>query len=427
MAKGLVLLAFVVAVVAESFMPPNQRWAQRKRRSTSTRDADDASSSSYSVLLDVQQRLERLQGIVTSAFSPAVPEGCFDMQDASARGRLIRWLWRGDYSACQTEVLAANPELETQLQQRTRNRYTPTDSETHAVKRRGRLNFLAGLMVRNKSKNVMPGHHVLLAIESKHKMMNRALWDTLTQIRVLPSYNWTDDLISDAVKENPGCPYAVLDYCTAAVFDNYTTHQNYSAAHTADTQGQRLDMTNWASLSLPHSSAPKLTFSSRVLSRPFAEMFKPDFDKYSVVDLCHPYHPDLVDYKRRRWMQSVERIVNGTFFHRPTYTPPVAHHIFYQPLMPGVLQSSYVDVEYELDVMRGDPRHRHSAFVFVGGDGLAIMRINWTLARKPTMYLRNAPAVIPVQGEHPHGTCHICHMGWRPYWPLLEGLLRKIR
>ena len=76
--------------------------------------------------------------------------------------------------------------------------------------------------------------------------------------------------------------------------------------------------------------------------------------------------------------------------------------------------------------MRAHPMHCHSWFVFVGGDGLAVNRINHTIARKPAQYLRNAPAVIPVQGEHPHGTCHVLHMGWRPYAPLLVPLLAAV-
>jgi len=84
------------------------------------------------------------------------------------------------------------------------------------------------------------------------------------------------------------------------------------------------------------------------------------------------------------------------------------------------------DVEAELDIMRADPKHKHHTFIFVGGDGLAIHRINHTLARKPGTYLRSKPAVIPVQGEHPHGTCHVLHMGWRPYSALLVGLMVAI-
>eukprot|EP00965_Chrysotila_dentata_P038839 1290251-Pleurochrysis_carterae.AAC.1 len=76
--------------------------------------------------------------------------------------------------------------------------------------------------------------------------------------------------------------------------------------------------------------------------------------------------------------------------------------------------------------MRAHPKHKHCLFIFVGGDGLAVHRINHTINRLIPIYLYTAPAIIPVQGEHPHGTCHIFHMGWRPYFPLLVGLLQAI-
>ena len=217
-----------------------------------------------------------------------------------------------------------------------------------------------------------------------------------------------------------------MDWITGCAFDNYTTNRNYSAAHNADTQGEKIDMTNWASVGIPRAIAPHITFPAAAIRDPFTGLFRPGFDKYTVVELCHPYHPELVEYRTERWCRSIDRIKDGTFFKRPDYRPPVAHHFHYHPPMRGVLQSSYVDVEYELDQMRSNPRHKHSLYVFVGGDGLAINRINHTIARKPHQYLRTAPAVIPIQGEHPHGTDHILHMGWRPYHPFLGGILHAI-
>ena len=251
--------------------------------------------------------------------------------------------------------------------------------------------------------------------------------DFAVQVRVLPSINWIDDLVTDALKVDPGCPYEVMDWVTGCVFDNYTTHRNYSAAHNSDTQGERIDMTNWATVGIPRSVAPHVRVSNvAAIQDPSRAMFKPGFDKYTVIELCHPYHPDLVEYRFERWCTSFAKIKAGTYFERPVYRPPVAHHFHYHAPMRGVLQSSYADVEYELDHMRAHPRHKHSAYVFVGGDGLAINRINHTLARKPSRYLRKAPAVIPIQGEHPHGTDHVLHMGWRPYYPLLGGILTAI-
>eukprot|EP00965_Chrysotila_dentata_P138037 4565979-Pleurochrysis_carterae.AAC.1 len=64
--------------------------------------------------------------------------------------------------------------------------------------------------------------------------------------------------------------------------------------------------------------------------------------------------------------------------------------------------------------------------MLVGGDGLAVSRINHALAWNSRKYIRTAPAIIPVQDEHPHGTCHVLHMGWRPYAPLTVDIITAI-
>ena len=240
-------------------------------------------------------------------------------------------------------------------------------------------------------------------------------------MRVLPSINWTNDLVTDALKQNPGPPYKAVQLVTAAMFDNYTAHVNYSAQHTADSQGERLDMTNWASAAIPLCTLPNPNMDFSQVST-----FRPNFDKYSVVALCHPQHPTLTQYKTTRWQHSFAAIKAGTYFNRPSYQPPVAQHLMYREPIWDRLQSSYDDVEAELNIMRTHPSHVHSRFMFVGGDGLAINRINWTIAKNFPKYLYTSPAIIPIQGEHPHGTCHILHMGWRPYSPLLLPIMTAI-
>jgi len=216
--------------------------------------------------------------------------------------------------------------------------------------------------------------------------------------------------------------YDSVQQVTAAFFDNYSTQQNYSARHNADTQGERLDMTNWATGAIYRSP----TLASIDFSQ--VSLFRPNFDKYSVVPLCHPHHPDLTTYRSARWVRSFAEIKAGTFFTRPTYQPPVAQHLEYRCPIWGKLQSSNAHVRDELDVIRGHPAHIHSRYMLIGGDGLAITRINHEIARNFQKYLfsDDFPAVIPIQGEHPHGTAHVAHMGWRPYSPLLVPLARAI-
>eukprot|EP00965_Chrysotila_dentata_P216935 6189666-Pleurochrysis_carterae.AAC.2 len=93
---------------------------------------------------------------------------------------------------------------------------------------------------------------LFLTIQSKHKQVNQALWAQLCQVRVLPSLKWMEDFVADALKlEKDYIPkYDAVDWISAAVFDNYTKQLNYSAAHNPNTQCERLDTTNWATLYL---------------------------------------------------------------------------------------------------------------------------------------------------------------------------------
>ena len=85
----------------------------------------------------------------------------------------------------------------------------------------------------------------------------------------------------------------------------------------------------------------------------------------------------------------------------------------YHTPMWGVQQSSYEDVEAELNTLRN--RHLDKQVLFVGGDGLSVIRVNWLLQKHPDLYIDSAPVIIPVQGEAPHGVFHVMHAGWRLY------------
>ena len=77
------------------------------------------------------------------------------------------------------------------------------------------------------------------------------------------------------------------------------------------------------------------------------------------------------------------------------------------------LQSSNADVEHEIDVMRRHPAHLQSVLMLCGGDGLSEMRMEHAIARDPRKYLFSFPMLLPIRGEHPHGTTHTLHGGWR--------------
>jgi hypothetical protein len=116
---------------------------------------------------------------------------------------------------------------------------------------------------------------------------------------------------------------------------------------------------------------------------------------------------EILTNKRMRFTQFLHETARGTLFARPQVKPPYVAHVTYHPPMWGVLQSSYDDVEAELNRMRNE--HLHKRILFVGGDGLSILRINHLLKDHPDLYLDSDPMVILVQGEAPHGVFHVMH------------------
>ena len=124
-------------------------------------------------------------------------------------------------------------------------------------------------------------------------------------------------------------------------------------------------------------------------------------------------NPQIVANKRERFTEYLRKAAAGTLFERPQVDIPYVAHLVYHKPMWGVLQSSYEDVEKELNEMRG--KHLDKRILFVGGDGLSILRMNHLLHARPDLYLDSAPMIIPIQGEAPHGVFHVMHGGWRLY------------
>jgi hypothetical protein len=118
---------------------------------------------------------------------------------------------------------------------------------------------------------------------------------------------------------------------------------------------------------------------------------------------------------------------SGTLFDKPNFDSPYppTHFTWHQPIKDR-LQSSYADVEYEMDHIRRSPQHKFSHAVNLGGDGLSYMRLIHKLAQDPEKYLRRTPVVIPRLGEHPHGTYHVLHGDWRLWWPFLEAAAKQV-
>ena len=128
--------------------------------------------------------------------------------------------------------------------------------------------------------------------------------------------------------------------------------------------------------------------------------------------------PDIVAGKSTRFTKFIRATIAGTLFARPKVKPRWRAHFKWERPMPELQQLKYDDVETTLNIIR--EKHRDKAFLYVGGDGLSLIRLLWLLLKKPDLYLDSAPMIIPVQGEWPHGGFHIMHAGWRLYLRLIR-------
>lgn len=244
-------------------MPPKlskRKW--EKKPAASSIDHISASVERLSV------QVEFLRGQLQRLLTPAPPRGGFNLRGnmlaagEEERQRAIQYMWSRNYADVFSEILDANPDLADLLSGRTANTYSSRIDfgEEPEMRRRQRLNFLGGLLARNRNQHFLPKHQLLLAVQSRHKQLNHTLWAQLCHMRMLPSFTWTTEFIAAALElESQYIPgYDVVDWVSAAVFDNYTEQVNYSAAHNADSQGERLDMTNWATLYLPRPVLPHI-------------------------------------------------------------------------------------------------------------------------------------------------------------------------
>eukprot|EP00965_Chrysotila_dentata_P145390 4801753-Pleurochrysis_carterae.AAC.1 len=80
-------------------------------------------------------------------------------------------MWERNYCDVYTEILHSNPSLAQLLCSRTANTYTARLEGSEEIERRRlkRLNFLGGLLARNRNQPFMPKHQLLLAVQARHK------------------------------------------------------------------------------------------------------------------------------------------------------------------------------------------------------------------------------------------------------------------
>ena len=356
-------------------------------------------------------------------------QGCtYDMDDPEAKQQLAADLWAPDYAPFMSKLRDENTVLAAILGEVVANTYRPTEERLeHAAFRRGsQMEGILASLSRDQSQKRVPFSTGALSVCSKTSEVPVGFTGPLAMLHrgTVCSPFWLKGLLDLAPTMRPVSTVSYIPGVEAAFFDNFTMRMMYGAYDTAtDGAGIRQDMTNWGSLrGIPHHLSP--TLNAAALFR--APTVFRTLSKAHFCNLFRLNHPEIITNKADRWVFFLRASQSGTLFSRPSYVSSWhADFVYYEPIW-GCLQSKTEDVRIEINRIRR--MFPHAKFIFVGGDGLSIMRINHLLNNEPETYLYSSPMCIPVQGEHPHGTFHVLHAGWRMYLPFLrEALAVQLR
>ena len=174
-------------------MAPRKRAGLHRPKS---HDRARATARAAEDIAGLQVQVEALRLQLDAVYEPVGYEGLFDMQrGAEERNELIDYLWAGKYDDCATEVIDTNLHIKEFLRSKTMTDYEPRDRDAAQRRKDKRLNFLGTLLVRNRNVHVLPRQQAILAAMAKQKHINNDFWEVLTSLRVLPSINWTNDLV----------------------------------------------------------------------------------------------------------------------------------------------------------------------------------------------------------------------------------------
>lgn len=346
------------------------------------------------------------------------PTHVYNMNKPGERNELIDALWSDDLLSAVGRFGAANSALVELFYSQDVESIANSDVR---MRERSWPRFESVLcsLFRARSNRLVPLETAALSIQWLHYRVPSVVWNTFSQLtRIVMSRTWTEELVDDAVLRDPGPRYPVAQGITAAVFDNLTIRVGYSSFATTESSGHRIDMTNWATAFLPAFAVPPEFSIEKILGA--GGLFRTDMSLEDFIDLFSIHSPDIITQQRARWVKLLDAAAADTIWDKSLYDspfPPTFFH-YHDPIF-GRLQSSYEDVNFELNLIRLSPHHKYADAVMLGGDGLSFMRLIHRLSQDPRRYLESKPVVIPRMGEAPHGKFHLMHGDWRLWAPLI--------
>ena len=340
------------------------------------------------------------------------------------RIKLIDALWSGTW----TETVAsrfsdANHALCALLDEQ---RVDNADESTRfrVLQGQTRWESVISALFRARSQKFVPIETAAMSIMWLYYRVPKPVWQAVSYFgRSVMCRTWTELLCDAAIERDPGPDYPLAEGLTAAVFDNLMMNVGYSSYATSTSGGSKIEMTNWATVFLPRAAMPA-DFHGMAYLLGSGGIFRTDLDVEEFLDSFSPLAPDVVANQRKRWIHYMDiAAALGSIWaqsHFDSPYPPTKFH-YHDPIFDR-LQSSYDDVNFELDLMRGSSFHKFSEGLMLGGDGLSFMRLIHRLSQDPRRFLETMPVVMPRLGENPHGLFHLMHGDWRIWSPLLMRL-----
>ena len=360
---------------------------------------------------------------VTELLHINTPPFVFHSDSLEARQQLIDALWAGSWTeTVRSRFSDANPALRQLLEQQMADG-AETAPRFEALQGQSRWEAVMSALFRARSQKLVPIETAAMAVMWLYYRVPKPAWQAVSYFgRSVMSRVWAEELCDDAVERDPGPAYPVAEGITAAVFDNLMIKVGYGGYATSNSDGRKIEMTNWATVFLPAATMPP-GFTGMAALLGAGGIFRTDLDLDDFLDGFSMLAPDIVRNQRSRWGMFLDMAAFGSIWaaeHFNSPYPPTRFH-FHDPIFDR-LQSSYDDVNFELDLMRGSLFHKFSEGLMLGGDGLSYMRLIHRLSQDPRRYLETTPIVIPRMGENPHGLFHFMHGDWRIWAPLLMRL-----
>ena len=399
-------LALLCAVLSLGDAAPLDR-GRAKRRNTWYEPVLSAADS----LLDRCSELLHLQ----------TPSFAFHMDADGARESLVDALW----SDLWTENVAnrfttANPALRYLLEMQ----HVDDQPEVafRGLQGQSRWEAVMSAIFRARSQLFVPIETAALSIMWLYYRVPKPVWQATTYFgRFVMSRFWTEEICDLAMQRDPGPNYPVAQGLTAAVFDNLSMQVGYASYSVAGQAGHKIEMTNWATVFLPAAAMPN-GFAGIDAILGSGGIFKPLLNLDEFLDGFSRLSDDIVQNQKARWLKFLNVAAQGGSVWdadaRYDSPYPQTRFHFHTPIFDR-LQSSYEDVNFEIDLMRRSTFHALSDALMLGGDGLSFMRMIHRISQDPRRYLETKPLIIPRMGENPHGLYHFMHGDWRIWAPLL--------